>query len=190
MNYGPVTGVRRSTRGAFPCSPQHFHAELLSDLYASPDGAATSPFVFAFTVVRDPLSRLRSEFRFQRYLGSRRRRWSQGFVGSFGPSFEAWVNIVLSAYKTNRFLLDNHIRPQNEFLAYDAAVFRIEDGLSKLADDLADVLGGSAVSVPRVNVSDDYKRDSKLVLSPRTMRRVISFYEADYARFGYEVPSR
>lgn len=156
------------TKGHLPCSPQHFHKELLVQL------GANSISSKSFTVVRSPLQRLISEYRY--------RVQSNALFRRFLP-FDVFARVVIGCYKTNCYILDNHIRPQNEFLLDDTTVFKFEDGMEQVVDWLlndADV---------RCKPFDDIVNSSekrKVMLSKYSYTLVRNFYQRDYDRFCYD----
>ena len=93
------------------CSPQHMHAPILETLFR------IEAFDYVFAVVRNPTSRLVSEFRMRH-----RER-------SLEANIDRWVKNTLSTYRRNPFVYDNHVRPQHEFIVSGCQVFRLEDGL-------------------------------------------------------------
>ena len=102
----------------FPCSPQHFHSEIILKLFD------VNSFYYSFTVTRHPFKRLVSEYKFRSDIAKRQNRAID--------DFNSWVERTFSCYDTNNFILDNHIRPQNEFLIPEMDVLRLEDGMESV----------------------------------------------------------
>lgn len=157
-------------------SPQHYHGSMLQDLFK------LGRFDAVFTVVRDPIARFRSEYAF------RHRR--PGGDGS-ADTVSAWTETMLRDYEMNPFILDNHLRPQHEFLVPQADCYRLEDGLEAAMDDLnmryhLDL----PTDFPHALKSDSpgqlASRDVEL--SPQTLARLADFYAKDFAHFGYTPP--
>lgn len=154
------------------CSPQHYHGELLREVFD------LSRFSYSFLIVRDPVARFRSE-----YLMRTRKdlRLDAGSV-------EAWADHVLERYAADPYVLDNHLRPQSDFVVPGAEVFHLEDGLESIADRVEKRIGHRLTrdvargqdSVARAGVPS-----SAVTVSPRLEERLRSFYAADYAAFGY-----
>ncbi len=135
--------------------------------------------VWSFAVVRDPLSRIQSEFRFQSRSGYRGRRLTQ-------LGFSTWLRIVMEAARRDPRVFDNHIRPQSHIVPADAEVFRIERGLSPLLARLDEISGTCA---PELSVPDGrkaYKRDVRP--TRQDVALIEAYFAEDYARFGYPAP--
>lgn len=181
-SYGSVTGASFGDPGAgLPCTPQHFHARLVHHLYATDPRTAAHDFDYVFMTVRDPLARLKSEFRYRVPVDRRLRlqgRW--GLPVRFSP----WALRVLRAYPRDPFLFDNHLRPQHEFRTFGAEVFRMEDGLDRVREALDRVTGlqGRASSEVR-NPSERVKADLKV--SARARAAITAMYREDFRSFGY-----
>ena len=155
------------------CTPQHMHAEMLDMLFQ------LDRFTLIFMVVRDPLTRLQSE-----YLWRQR---GEDFAVD-GSSVQRWVSRSLRRYRRNPFLFDNHLRPQAEFRVRTAKVFRFEDGLDHVVRELnrtGDL--GLDTNVPRTREGHTTTRYASrdVELTPRTMRMAREFYEEDFEVFGY-----
>ncbi|MFD1740188.1 sulfotransferase family 2 domain-containing protein [Cypionkella sinensis] len=163
--FGPLLPFDRENK----CSPQHMHAELLEKHFHHRSFAQT------FCVVRNPLERFISEFKF---------RCETHDIAKAG--LNAFAEQVLAQYPDNPFLLDNHIRPQTEFIWRDCKVFKLEDGLDKMFAQLAATLG--------IALQPDSKRfmlSKKAAIEPLTAvnrARLIAFYQQDFETFGYALP--
>ncbi|MEY8842036.1 sulfotransferase family 2 domain-containing protein [Cribrihabitans sp. XS_ASV171] len=145
------------------CSFQHFHAALLREMMV------LASFDAIFTVMREPMARLQSEY-----------RWRRAQAAQPLPPFDVWTNRMLDAYQGNSFVMDNHIRPQEQFILPQAQVTPLEKGLTHTMDQLSGKLG---VEIPihdgaQVNTSPD---DQNLQLSEATRSRVTRFYGKDIA---------
>lgn len=110
------------------CSPQHIHAELHTRMI--PSGF----YHHGFTIIRDPVSRMISEYRYR----AMRRQPDKAL-----PTFDIWAIRTLQRYENNPYVLDNHIRPQSEFVSDGLKLFRYEDGLDTVFDWI-DEIGGHA----------------------------------------------
>lgn len=131
---------------------------------------------YSFGVVRDPLSRIQSEYRFQK---------GKSLMSRFG--FSLWLNTVVSAASRERRIYQNHIRPQTEMLPEGSDFFRLEDGFEKMISKLDDV-SGSASKVDPVGHFNPSKKVA-LDISKQDVELVAEFYHGDYQTFGYERPA-
>jgi len=128
---------------------------------------------FSFAVVRDPMDRLLSEYRYQ-----------QGASISSRMSFSTWLRLMLKASAIEPRLFENHTRPQTDLVPEGAEIFRLEDGFDGMIGRLDAVTGTTA---PDIQVGHILKRERKpMTLYRQDIEAVERFYAADYERFGYE----
>lgn len=128
-----------------------------------------------FATVREPLSRLKSEYRYQ-YGASR--------IGRLG--FSTWLRVVVACMKIDPRMYENHVRPQSDLVPEGAEIFRLEDGLDAIVDRLDEVLGEKE---PDLKIEHLLKRKQREIrLSRQDLALVVSVYAADYQRFGYSLP--
>lgn len=146
------------------CPPQHMHAALYEPLFK---GA----FVDArFAVLRDPVERLVSEYRYRRGQVERKGKRQM-------PSFEAWVERAFRLYADNPYFLDNHIRPQAEFVCDGMKLFRFEDGLEAVTGWLEDLSGLKGPPLEHILPGAGAKVD----VPEETLAKIKAFYAADDA---------
>ena len=113
-----------------PSSPQHLvWADARAHLPRPPDAV--------FAVVRDPVARMISEYRWQRQA---RRGTRLGRALSYLP-FSFWLRLMLATARRSPYAFDNHFRPQTDFVPEGARVFRLEDGLQPAIDWLLEAAG-------------------------------------------------
>lgn len=170
--------MRAWTRGGWRSdglisSPQHLTAADAARLLPPGD-------IYTFAIVRDPVARAVSEFRFQSRRGFRRRRLTQ-------LGFSTWLRIVLAAARRDPRIFDNHLRPQSDMVPADAEVFRHELGFDDLVARLDEIAGASA---PGLRIGSDEPLTTVGPVAPTRddLRLIARFYAADFARFGYPVP--
>jgi hypothetical protein len=159
------------------CSAQHFHRSVVSRLF--PEGF----FDLEFAIVWHPVDRLISEFRFRRDLApySRRRTCPKRF-GPEPTELKPWLDFTFRNVGRDRFLFDNHVRPQVDFVGPATRVFRLEDGLGPVFAWLGDALG-TEIAPPRRR--HQVSRAARVEIPPELRRRILDHYAADIAAFGY-----
>lgn len=86
------------------CMSQHLHINDLNIFY--PLYQVYNPFA----IIRDPWQRLCSEF----IYSSKQENFNR---------FDEWFTIIMKSYKDNNYILDNHIRPQIEFISQKVQLF-------------------------------------------------------------------
>lgn len=147
------------------CNLQHMHAELF-DTFVPPNFYARG-----FCVVRHPIARLVSEF------------YWRSSLGHVKHSFDGWVRDSLKRYAKNPYLMDNHIRPQHEFVGKKIEVFRFEDGMDNILASISDMTGLTLDPGTHRRAGAD---KVPVTWSPETRLKVIKFYAEDFAQFGYD----
>ena len=157
-----------------PNSPQHLvWADAEAQLPHAPD--------IVFALVRDPVTRIASEYRWQR---QKRRGTCIGKALAYLP-FSLWLRVMLAVAARNPHAFDNHFRPQSDFIPECARVFRLEDGLDKVVQWLSESAGAplEAIPIPKAIAT-------RAVTKPRAgdYARIAHAYGADTARFGYSAP--
>ncbi len=157
----------------FPCSPQHFHAEIIQKMFSA------ESFRYAFTVVRNPFDRIISEYRFRADIAARQKTEL--------PEFNEWLESSLIKYDLDNYLLDNHIRPQIEFLIPGIDIYKLEIGAAEILMQIQLKLPELKLKPPNIaNAS----RSERPQLNDASIKSVQSFYAEDFERFGYETEYR
>jgi hypothetical protein len=145
---------------------QHFHAAIFNALI--PSGF----YDRGFAVCRNPYTRMISEYRHQLVRGR------------FGRTgFDVWVRRTLRKYRRDPFVNHNHLRPQVEFLDSSVEVFRFEEGLQRVVDEMfryCDVTG--AAELPRMK----HYEKKQVEVSHSTLRVIESFYWQDFKVLAYD----
>ncbi|HEY1709602.1 MAG TPA: sulfotransferase family 2 domain-containing protein [Rhizomicrobium sp.] len=153
-------------------TPQHLTANNIDELFGN------SYFDYAFTVVRNPFDRIASEYRM-------RCKRAQEDVFKGGPTLSTWLEKQVGAYEKNPFHLDNHLRPQWQFLQQRLRVFRHEDGIETI---IARVAGEIEVPIPatvgRHMATDDFDKPVKFDIPE--VERVLALYGRDFEVLGYD----
>ena len=165
---GTVTAANRLT--AYGQSPRlrHLHAEPLTELYAK------GCFDWVFMIVRDPVQKMLSEYRYQRR--------KSGLHLPNLLSFPVWLRYSLARRRRDPSYRENHFRPQAEFRVFDAEVFRLEDGLDHLETRFCEVTGvANPIRMTRENPSPKRKIDVR----PQDVALIRETFARDYQEFGY-----
>lgn len=150
-------------------SPQHFDRKLFEEVnfHLLP--------LKNFTIVRNPLERIISEYKY--------RKKHNGSVKLL-LDFDTFISYALTEYEKNPYILDNHIKPQSEFLLPDTKIFKLEDGLQNVIEWLRD-----EASLKRLDSNVTNKNSSgkeKIYMSMATFNKLLTFYENDFKQFDYE----
>jgi len=133
-----------------------------------------SKISYAFMVVRHPVARLVSEY-----------KWRKQHFG-LTDGFSSWVENAIRKFKGHRFATDNHLRPMVEYRLPDCEVFKLEDGLDRVWSRLLEVF-------PTVIIAPNPRR--KMASPPddifdppaeEILALIRDTYAADFAAFGYE----
>lgn len=157
-------------------SPQHVDVAALSRLFPG------NFFDHSFAVVRHPVARIVSAYRFQRDI----ERTIPQHIG-----FSDWLSGLPDDLEERPFVHDNHVRPMVSLVPDSATIFHLEHGLEALVPWLDEVCGRSngPRTIPHVNEARNQK--SRAVEPTDTDRALIAdIYAADFERFGYRLESR
>ncbi|MGE6417934.1 sulfotransferase family 2 domain-containing protein [Alteromonas macleodii] len=108
-----IRGMNAKYLDFIKCTPQHMHYELLGKVFNFDN------FNNIITVVRNPVSRFRSEYYWQ----------LKKEITNLDP--KSWIEDTFDKYQGDNFIYDNHIRPQCEFVFEGVTVFKLEnDGIN------------------------------------------------------------
>ncbi len=154
-----------------PSSPQHFIWADACPQFARPPDAV-------FAVVRDPVARMESEYRWQR---QGRRGTCLGRALS-RLSFSFWLKLMLEASRLSPYVFDNHFRPQSDFVPKGAQVFHLENGLQPAIDWLLEMTGEPLCGIP---MPHSLAGQGSVQASPDDHALIASTFAEDYRRFGY-----
>ena len=156
-------------------TPQHMPAAEFLRLI--PRGWITS----SFAVVRHPLTRLISAYRYHVLVAGR-----DPAVWSVDDWFADW----LAHHRSDPFRYDGHLRLQCDLVPDDATVFPLEQGLDGIVAHLDRLSGKRSgprdLAVMNEGRYDTIRFDGADVPQPETLAAVADFYADDFTRFGYD----
>jgi hypothetical protein len=159
--------------------------EFATNTVLLPEGFADE----TFAVIRDPIERLISEYRYRatRYSSGEKHSkdtsegdqktveldWDKTFHGTF----EAWVDVVFDRCFKNPRTCDNHIRPQSDFIGPNSKIFIFEKGLENVFRWIDQVTDTKYLSVP---LDRNESKKFAIKISEQTKDKIKAFYETDY----------
>ena len=97
-------------------------------------------------------------------------------------SLDDFIANTFSAYSKNKYILDNHIRPQNEFICANTTIFHFEDGLESIIKWLENELSITFEfpTMPNTQTSITNKSKIDVNVSIETDEKIKRFYKEDY----------
>lgn len=195
-SYGAGISMYHPLSAGFPCPPQHFHGDLLKRIFGMTgmqDGREHD-FDFVFMTVRHPISRLRSEYRYQRTrsragkAGPRKPKklWLTSRPVAEVLDFDHWCRYALWRYSRDPYFAANHLRPQVDFAIWNPVIYRLEDGIEPIKHRLDKLTGirGDLPAEPQMVATDRGGKPDRLSRKARQLIR--SYYARDFAEYGYE----
>lgn len=166
---GSLALYSRTDNTHFKCSAQHIHAKI-HEVIIPEDFYDT-----CFAVLRQPEARMVSEYMFQKHRQVLMAEKTGRAVKEL-PIFPQWVRNTFEQYKSDPYMLDNHIRAQTEFLRSGAKLFYLEDGLEDVYKWLRSVCS-VPIAVPQVRALKSAGRKPGVL--PETRRLIEEFYRTD-----------
>lgn len=158
------------------CPTGHMHYDQIDQV------VRLDKFHLSFAIVRNPYERALSDY----HWANRNRHENEW------PKFDAWLNWVIVNYQRDPFFLDNHIRPQNQFIGSKVGyIFKYEEGLSQAMQSvLRRVQINLSMDViksrfPHKNRRESSTKRSKYLFdaNPDTIKTFRKLYEEDFRNF-------
>ena len=168
---GETSFYETSVPSFMKCSPQHMSFEDIKLLQPNIE------FDFIFSIVRDPYTRIESEYAFRtdtQFKKFKRR-----------PSFSNWLNNSVKAYNKNSYHFDNHMRPQNYFLGNFLNTYKLETGLENIIEIVSKELSiDMPKEIPKFNTSNRAQLNPKW--SYENYDLFHKLYSSDFEILKYE----
>lgn len=155
------------------CTPQHLTWPDIDAMWGCDD------FDYAFAIARNPFTRMESEFAMHSRL-----RANSMFGGQL--HFSSWLERSLNDTRVNPYLMDNHLRPQWNFVSDRLKLFRFEQGMDRILAQVAADLGiDPPPETPHaLGRAKDASRD--FIWDRADILRMQEHYRLDFQHFGYE----
>lgn len=165
----------------YKASPQHIHADVLKQVFNF------DVFDQIFTLVREPFSRLKSEYYWQQSRGLTTKGVSE------------WIDRTFEQYTSDPYIFDNHIRPQSEFIPdhNNTQIFKLEEnGVQKakslLQENKADLTPLERWKFSVSGLLDSNRREKHSSPNQEVEKafnahhkEIVAFYASDYTAFKY-----
>jgi hypothetical protein len=152
-------------------TPQHYHARLLKR------SLNLEEFDLQLAIIRHPFERMKSEFYWQN-------RKTKGHL----QDPEDWLKTTIDNYKNNKYIYDNHIRPQKQFITPETEIFKIEaNGIASAISRCQNLIKPQALHGLSQHVELDLPSKGKTTKSENIERKfegikkeIINFYQSDF----------
>tara|TARA_B100000963_G_scaffold77671_1_gene65755 strand:- start:12581 stop:13276 length:696 start_codon:yes stop_codon:yes gene_type:complete len=181
-----------------PCNPQHFHAELIEELIMPTEHCTDQ-----FTIVRNPYTRLISEFIWQ--TGRMYHVQQRGFDSDFYLDLEQFTIQRLRSYKTNEvqyrmdtkgflekkqsFVFDNHMRPQHHYITDNWNIYWFEEMDTKFWPEISQKYNVQSPGTVNETLDRNVERPTyHKGLNQIFKDLFVEFYYEDCKLFGYNLP--
>jgi hypothetical protein len=123
-------------------------------------------FDFVFCVVRNPFARAISEYHWQRR----------------NHDFNLWFESEINQYRNYHRYMDNHFKPQSEFVGPTSKVYKLEQGFDNILADISEHVGEPLIfDMPYANESN-----KTISVDDIDKSLVYNAYKQDFERFGYD----
>lgn len=164
---GPLLLKGHGRPAGLRCSAQHLHAAALGAIQGAKE------YDWAFTIVRHPVARLVSEYRYE----MRKPGWLRSRL-----SFWNWLALALARQAVDPWYRDNHFRAQHAFILPGMEIMRFEDGVDACLRRVAERLG---VPPPTTSIREKVSPHTPITLTAPVLARIGQAYERDLEQFGY-----
>ena len=160
---------------SFKVSPQHLQLKDISILLGE------NAWDYAFSIVRDPYARVESEYFFNIPAFNKHLIKKEGF--------SRWVINNINICSADPFYLDNHLRPQTDFLGSGVEIFRYEDSLEKAVEVISRKAGGIPFAKKLANIRPRPKAITRFPVtwSNEAIEVVNEFYKNDFKELEYKI---
>jgi len=170
-NFGEMQFYQPGIPTFMKCTPQHLTLNDFNVLFGE------KFFDLIFTVVRNPYHRLISEYLF--------RTADQLKTFKKRVDFSDWLMLNLKEAKPNKHHLDNHLRPQTDFISAQMNIFKYENGLEEVIKYLKKELKiRTSKKLSKLNKSKGKKTMS---WSVEALNMVNQFYKNDFEQLKYPI---
>lgn len=158
-------------------SPQHIDRVAMRLLFPNNFFDAT------LSVVRHPVARILSIFRFQRDIET---------TIDQETSFGEWLTYTSP---DTPWAFDNHLKPMDAIVPSEAEVFKLEDGLHGFRQRVKALAGPGAPPLPEIaprnvlakRLAHLGKTSQPIVPTNDDLERIGALYAVDFERFGYSL---
>jgi hypothetical protein len=142
---------------------------------------------FEFTIVRDPYTKLESEYFYQFGSIYRIKEWSIKTIYKlkYFLSFNNFIKKELNIANNNLQYKENHFKPQVKFLTSKTKIYKYENNFTDLKKDLLNYEIDFEIGV-KPYTRGRLSKIFRIKWEKSTIQLVNEFYKDDFDAFGYE----
>lgn len=171
-DHGKVAFDTRIKVRAGEFGPRHQPASVLKTIFLD------EMIDYAFMVVRHPVARLVSEYRYQ-HRHNALQRFRLGLMG-----FDLWLKYSMMRSSNTPGYRSSHFRKQVDYECFGCEVFRYEDGLDRIMLAVSRVTG---VSIPLETRAKNMSAVQPVSISQNSLGIIARRYAEDFDRYNYSI---
>ena len=166
-----IRGKNLSELTHLKTTPQHYHARILKRTLN------LEKFDLQLAIIRHPFERIKSEY-----------YWQNRKTKNHLPDPKIWLKTIIENYKKDKYIYDNHIRPQRQFITPETEVFKLEaNGINLAINRCQKLVEPQALKNPSLDAGPKLPTKGKTSKNEVVEKKfeelrteIIDFYQSDF----------